>query len=158
MDILIGWFPLFRLPGCLCVLLYHIICWWFPLFFISVIIFFSFDWFFLYFLILCWSFTVFLYFSPKFSEHFNDCYFELFIIKVTYVHFIRVLPPLEVYLVLSFGTFSSFSLTFCVCLYELGKTGISPGLQGVPLCRSASMQSVYVEARVRLGGMLVQPW
>lgn len=38
----------------------------------------------------------------------------------------------------SFGTytfFSSFGLNLCVCFYVLGGSAVSPGLEGVALCR-----------------------
>ena len=45
---------------------------------------------------------------------------------------------LRLCLILFFGTYSvvsSFTLTFCVCFYVLGGSPMSPGLEGVALCR-----------------------
>ena len=79
---------------------------------------------FLYFLFVVDVLILFLHSSPEFSKRFYDCWFELFIRLITYLHFIKVLF-VGFYLVLSFGTGSSvfsFCLTFCVFFYELGKT------------------------------------
>ena len=70
--------------------------------------------------------TVFIHSYPKVSEHLYDYYFELFIMKVAYLPFVKVF--LGICLLLWFGTYSfvsSFCLTLCVCLYVLGKTATS---------------------------------
>ena len=68
---------------------------------------------------------MFLFFSQ--GEQLYDNYFELFIMQVTYLHFIGFFSGF--YLILSFGTYSiiySLCLTFCVYSYELnGKSDLA---------------------------------
>ena len=76
--VLVGWFLLFSLPDHWCILLSHLICYWFCLlYFISDIVFFSSDQFCLIFSDSLLKFCV-LHSSSKFGEHLYSHYFEFF--------------------------------------------------------------------------------
>ena len=113
------------------VLLYHLICYWFPVVYFSFQLLYSSALIgsFLYFLTLFWSSYCVPPLFSKFSEHLCEHYFEFFIRQL--ISFISLKCVSEVCLVLSLGTYffiSSFCLALCVCFYVLGKTATSLGL------------------------------
>ena len=133
-------------PGSWSTVLYYIICYWFPL---SVIVFFSSDWF-------CLIFSKSLL---KISLYFSILLLSIVSILLTismYSMSGKLLTSVSLgfflgfYFVLSFGTYSSvssFCLTLGVCFYELGRTATSPSPEGVALCGTVySVDCLYLVA------------
>lgn len=123
---LFEWVPLLCLLDHWFFLMLHLACCWTPLvYFSGVIIFFSSvtsAWStFLYFLSLCWSFSlcspILLPVNIFVTISLNSLSAKLFLL------FHELFFPLRIYLVLLFRTYSFvslFCLTFCVCFYVLG--------------------------------------
>lgn len=136
--VLIGWLPLFCLPGCWFILLYYLICSWFLLVHFSLVIMFS-NWLF-FFSLLKFSLSSTILLSSL-VRILMTIFLEFFTKQINYLRFISFptttlgLPPqLPAFFFLHLEF--SFCLTFSVCSYELAKIAISPNLGKVILSRS----------------------